>query len=75
MSGFKEYFTAPLKQTRDPDFTGVFVRMWIAGLLNGTFAGLVFVGLQRLWNPSDGRVVRLRNYFAAVMIVGLAACR
>jgi hypothetical protein len=43
----------------------------LAGLLNGTFAGLVFVGLQRLWNPSDGRVVRLRNYFAAVMIVGV----
>jgi hypothetical protein len=43
----------------------------LAGLLDGTFAGLVFVGLQRLWNPNDRRVVRLRNYVAAVMMVGV----
>jgi hypothetical protein len=40
MSGFKEYFTAPLKQTRDPDFTGVFVRMWIAGTMGAYFTFL-----------------------------------
>jgi len=34
---------------------------------------LVFVGLQRLWNPRDSRVVRLRNYFASVMIVGVGS--
>ena len=45
----------------------------LAGVLDGTFGGLVFVGLQRLWNPSDRRVVRLRNYFAAVIIVGVGS--
>ena len=45
----------------------------LAGVLDGTFGGLVFVGLQRLWNPSDRRVVRLRNYVAAVMIVGVGS--
>jgi xanthine/uracil permease len=45
----------------------------LAGVLDGTFGGLVFVGLQRMWNPSDRRVVRLRNYFAAVMIVGVGS--
>ena len=45
----------------------------LAGVLDGTFGGLVFVGLQRLWNPRDSRVVRLRNYFAAVMIVGIGS--
>jgi xanthine/uracil permease len=45
----------------------------LAGVLDGTFGGLVFVGLQRLWNPKDSRVVRLRNYFASVMIVGVGS--
>jgi xanthine/uracil permease len=44
----------------------------LAGLLEGTFAGLGFVGLQRLSNPRDSRVVRLRNYVAASVIVGVS---
>jgi xanthine/uracil permease len=45
----------------------------LAGLFEGTFAGLVFIGLQRVWNPADRRVVRIRNYVAAVMIVGVGS--
>jgi hypothetical protein len=31
--------------------------------------GLLFVGLQHSWNAKDSRVVRLRNYFLAVVLV------
>jgi hypothetical protein len=43
------------------------------GLLEGALGGLVFVGMQRLWNPRDSRVLRIRNYFAAVIIVGVGS--
>jgi hypothetical protein len=42
----------------------------LIGLLEGGFGGLVFVGLQRWWNPLDRRVVRIRNYVTALMVVG-----
>ena len=45
----------------------------LAGVLDGTFGGLVFVGLQRLWNPRDSRVVRIRSYVAAGIIVGVGS--
>lgn len=44
----------------------------LAGLIEGGFGGLVFVGLQRWWNPKDSRVVRIRNYVAATVIVGVS---
>jgi hypothetical protein len=43
----------------------------LTGLLEGAVGGLVFVGLQRLWNRRDSRVVRIRNYVAACVIVGV----
>ena len=44
----------------------------LIGLIEGAFGGLVFVGLQRL-NPRDSRVARIRNYVAAVMVVGVGS--
>jgi hypothetical protein len=45
----------------------------LIGLLEGAIGGLLFVGLQRWWNPRDSRVVRIRNYVAALMIVGVGS--
>jgi xanthine/uracil permease len=45
----------------------------LAGILEGAFGGLVFVCLQRWWNPNDSRVVRIRNYVAAGIIVGVGS--
>jgi hypothetical protein len=45
----------------------------LIGLLEGTFGGLLFVGLQRWWNPRDSQVVRIRNYVAALVIVGVGS--
>jgi hypothetical protein len=43
------------------------------GLVEGAFGGFVFVCLQRWWNPKDTRVVRIRNYVAAGIIVGVGS--
>jgi hypothetical protein len=43
----------------------------LIGLIEGAVGGFVFVGLQRMWNPRDSRVVRIRNYVAALVIVGV----
>jgi len=40
-------------------------------LLEGAIGGLLFVALQRWWNPRDSRVVQIRNYVAAIMVVGV----
>lgn len=40
MSSPKDIFTADLKPTGDPKFTGVFVRMWIAGTMGAYFTFL-----------------------------------
>lgn len=40
MSRLTDYFTAPLRPTGDPQFTGVFVRMWIAGTMGAYFTFL-----------------------------------
>ena len=45
----------------------------LIGLLEGAFGGLVFVGLQRWWNPKDNRVRRIRNYVFAIMVVGVGS--
>ena len=45
----------------------------LIGLLEGAFGGLVFVCLQRWWNPKDSRAVRIRNYLAAGIIVGVGS--
>ena len=45
----------------------------LIGLLEGAFGGLFFVCLQRWWNPKDSRVVRLRNYVAATIIVAVGS--
>jgi hypothetical protein len=45
----------------------------VIGLVEGAFGGLVFVCLQRWWNPKDSRVVRIRNYVAASIIVGVGS--
>lgn len=45
----------------------------VIGLVEGAFGGLVFVGMQRLWNRKDSRVVRIRNYVAAGIIVGVGS--
>jgi xanthine/uracil permease len=45
----------------------------LAGVLDGTFGGLVFVGLQRWWNPKDSRPRRIRNYLLASSIVGVGS--
>jgi len=41
----------------------------LMGLLDGAFGGLLFVCMQRWWNPRDSRVVRIRNSVAAWIIV------
>jgi len=43
------------------------------GICEGTLGGLLFVGLQRWWNPRDSRVVRIRNYVAAGTSVGVGS--
>jgi hypothetical protein len=43
------------------------------GLIEGAFGGLVFVFLERWWNPKDSRVVRIRNYVAAGIVVGVGS--
>ena len=45
----------------------------LIGLIEGAFGGLVFVGLQRCWNPKDIRPRRLRNYSFAGIIVGVGS--
>jgi hypothetical protein len=45
----------------------------VIGLVEGAFGGLVFVGLQRLWNPKNSRVARLRNGVAAWIIAGVGS--
>lgn len=45
----------------------------LIGLLEGTVGGLVFVGLQRRWNPKNSRVVRIRNSVAACIIVAVGS--
>ena len=45
----------------------------VIGLVEGAFAGLVFVCLQRWWNPRDSRVMRLRNYVAAGIVVAVGS--
>ena len=45
----------------------------LIGLLEGAFGGLVFVGLQRWWNPKDIRPRRIRNYLFASIIVGVGS--
>jgi hypothetical protein len=45
----------------------------LIGLLEGAFGGLVFVGLQRWWNPGDRRSGRIRNYVFAIMAVGVGS--
>ena len=45
----------------------------LIGLLEGAFGGLVFVGLQRWWNPGDSRARRIRNYLFAGIIVGVGS--
>jgi H+/Cl- antiporter ClcA len=45
----------------------------LIGLLEGAFGGLVFVGLQRWWNPGDSRAARTRNYLFAGIIVGVGS--
>jgi hypothetical protein len=45
----------------------------VIGLLEGAVGGLVFVGLQRWWNPGDRRPRRIRNYLFAAIIVGVGS--
>jgi xanthine/uracil permease len=45
----------------------------LAGILEGAFGGLAFVGLQRWWNPRDSRPRRIRNYLFASIIVGVGS--
>lgn len=45
----------------------------LIGLSEGAFGGLVFVGLQRWWNPGDSRARRIRNYLFAGIIVGVGS--
>ena len=45
----------------------------LIGLLEGAFGGLVFVGLQRWWNPGDSRARRIRNYFFSTILVGVGS--
>jgi hypothetical protein len=43
----------------------------LMGLVEGAFGGLLFVCMQRWWNPRDSRVVRIRNSVAAWIIVAV----
>jgi hypothetical protein len=47
-------------------------RLVLIGLLEGAVGGLVFVGMQRWWNPKDNRPRRIRNYLFATIIVGVS---
>jgi hypothetical protein len=46
------------------------IPLLVVGLFEGAFGGLVFVCMQRWWNPKDSRVLRIRNYLAAGILVG-----
>jgi hypothetical protein len=45
----------------------------LMGLVEGAFGGLLFVCIQRWWNPRDSRVVRIRNSEAACIIVAVGS--
>lgn len=45
----------------------------LIGLLEGGVGSVLFVGLQRWWNPKDDRVARIRNYLAATVIVAVGS--
>jgi hypothetical protein len=45
----------------------------LIGLSEGAFGGLFFVGLQRWLNPQNTGAKRIRNYFVAIMTVGVAS--
>jgi threonine/homoserine/homoserine lactone efflux protein len=45
----------------------------LIGLLEGAFGALIFVASQRWWNPQESRAVRISNYVAALMIVGVGS--
>jgi hypothetical protein len=45
----------------------------LIGLSEGAFGGLLFVGLERWWNPRDCRAIRIRNCLLAVMAVGVGS--
>lgn len=45
----------------------------VIGASEGAFGGLVFVGLQRWWNPRDSRPRWIRNYLFAAIIVGVGS--
>jgi len=45
----------------------------LMGLVEGAFGGLLFVCMQRWWNPKDSRVVRIRNSVAAWIIVAVVS--
>jgi hypothetical protein len=45
----------------------------VIGLVEGAFGGLVYVGLQRWWNPKHSRPRRIRNYLFAGIIVGVGS--
>jgi hypothetical protein len=45
----------------------------LMGLVEGAFGGLLFVCMQRWWNPRDRRVARIRNYVAACIFVGVGS--
>jgi heme/copper-type cytochrome/quinol oxidase subunit 4 len=45
----------------------------LMGLVEGAFGGLIFVGMQRWWNPRDSRVVRIRNSVVAWILVAVGS--
>jgi heme/copper-type cytochrome/quinol oxidase subunit 4 len=45
----------------------------LMGLVEGALGGLLFVCMQRWWNPRDSRVVRIRNSVAAWIIVAVGS--
>jgi hypothetical protein len=45
----------------------------LMGLVDGAFGGVLFVVMQRWWNPNDSRVARLRNSVVAWIIVAVGS--
>jgi len=45
----------------------------LAGILEGAFGALLFVLMERWWNPKDSRIVRIRNSVAAWIIIGVGS--
>jgi heme/copper-type cytochrome/quinol oxidase subunit 4 len=45
----------------------------LMGLVDGAFGGVLFVVMQRRWNPNDSRVARLRNSVVAWIIVAVGS--